>query len=276
MQTTRFAEIKDITLDSEKIDKIINKARLIGCIVEVVDIGDNNKYCLVSRGKDCTLYIPDNVETINKDRKCLSLYSNRNMYLTGKLTVVGGKSIETTHKWFNGCVFSDYDFTKFRADNIEDMSSMFENADITKLNLSGLNMSHVQNAESMFYMSSINNLVIKGADTRNIKCFDNFISYSNINKADFENLDTESAITMKKMFAYVNIDKLDLRNFKLDNVISAEAMFEGCRTNTLDIRGLNFSNIKFIRNIIFLQDGKLLTTDNKILEIHKSKLRTGV
>ena len=115
--------------------------------------------------------------------------------------------------------------------NVRDMTSMFENATVKKLDLSSWETQKLEKTDRMFYNdSSAQSINISNWDAKNIKsCSEMFFYCTSLIelKIDWKNIN--KIINADSMFAYcTKIEELDLSCFNGINIINADKMFAYC------------------------------------------------
>ncbi|MFG5372682.1 MucBP domain-containing protein, partial [Enterococcus faecalis] len=111
------------------------------------------------------------------------------------------------------------------------MSSMFDNSQVTSLDLSNWDTSNVIDMSSMFYNSQVTSLDVSKWNTSNVTDMNNMFSNFKATSLDLSNWDTSNVIDMSWMFDTSQVTSLDVSNWDTSNVTNMANMFE--RTSLL-------------------------------------------
>ena len=123
---------------------------------------------------------------------------------------------------FTRCkALTELDVSSFNTQNVTDMSFMFGELSLKKLNLSNFSVNHVSNFEGMFWYSC---------------------SLTELDLSDFY---TDKATNMSGMFRGCNaLNYLNIDNFNTSEVTEMHGMFSECsKLNTINIASFNTRNV---------------------------------
>ena len=151
-----------------------------------------------------------------------------------------------------GCI-KKVNFDGFDTSNVEDMSYMFQSFCIygsissdAVAGISNFNTSKVKNMSGMFNNARIKKLDLSSWDTKNVtdmsKMFDHADDLAELN---LNNFNTSKVTNMSQMFAYApNLTNLNVTSFDTSHVTDMSLMFAGMeKLSSLDLSHFNTSNV---------------------------------
>lgn len=136
-------------------------------------------------------------------------------------------------------------FTNYYTMGVTNMSYMFKNISVGKLDLSGFDTSNVTNMTGMFNKSSLlTEIELRNFDTSKVTSMASMFSESGIINLDLSNFDTSNVTNMSSMFyKTMALENLNLSTFNTSKVTTMVSMFESNATPTLDLSSFDTSNV---------------------------------
>ena len=161
-------------------------------------------------------------------------------------------------------------FDGFDTSNVEDMSYMFRSFGIygpissdAVAGISNFNTSKVKNMSGMFNDANIKKLDLSSWDTKNVtdmsKMFDHAYNLAELN---LNNFNTSKVTNMRQMFAYASdLTNLDVTSFDTSHVTDMFAMFSGTeKLSSLNLSHFNTSNVTNM-SVMFYGDKSIVNLD---------------
>ena len=198
---------------------------------------------------------------------------------SSKIKIILDIKFSKFKKLFRDCkCIKKIKFTKFKRDDITDMSEMFSGCKVKEINLSNFNTDNVKNFNKMFSMcTNLSKLDLSKFNTNNLinagymfwQCWSlnkidlstftgnkmiylekMFSGCSSLREINLQSFNTCNVINMHEMFyGCCSLTKLNLKNFKTNNVTNMDGMFGRCSClKELDISNFNFEKVRNIEN----------------------------
>ena len=142
--------------------------------------------------------------------------------------------------------------------NVTDMAYMFEQTNLTNLDLSGFDTSNVTDMRNMFSLTrSLTSLDVSGFDTSNVTNMRNMFAGTNsLTSLDVSSFDTSNVTDMAGMFSGIgSLTSLDLSGFDTSNVRYMRNMFQRARLTSLDLSSFDTSNVTDMAGMFFSAHG---------------------
>lgn len=134
----------------------------------------------------------------------------------------------------------------FDTSSVESMRSMFQQCPkLTKLDISCFNTRNVEDMSGMFYESNVSRIDIKNFATAKCKKFDWMFAHNpNLEELVFgPGFDTSSGEDMKYMFTEcTKLGDLDVSHFNTQNVKNMRGMFKKTNFSVIDVSSFNTAN----------------------------------
>ena len=290
--------IGEINISSNDINKdiqIINSFENFKRIEKLEDAEDDCKY---ENEKE----IKDNIEIrINGEKINFSYINKFNKEGKYKIEYLFKKNLQKTNHMFYCCTsLISLNLSKFKTQNVTDMSCMFSGCNslkninlsnfntqkvtdmhdmfsgcnsLTNIDLSNFNTQKVTNMSGMFFdCKALTNLNLSKFNTQNVELiFSMFSGCSSLESLDLSKFDTRKINHMSGMFYdCTSLKSLNLSNFNTQNVNHMQAMFFNCNS----LKSLNLSNFKtknatdissMFSGCSSLQKKNIITKDKRIL-----------
>jgi len=149
--------------------------------------------------------------------------------------------------------------------NVTNMSHMFSYSRVKQLDLSKFDTSKVSDMRYMFSFSEAIVIDLSSFDTSNVTDMRGMFSGSQATKLDLSNFDTSSVTDMRGMFAFSQVTELNLSNFDTSNVTDMKSMFSYSNVTELNLSNFDTSNVT---------DMKSMFSYSKITELDLSNFDT--
>lgn len=198
--------ILNINDKKAKLEKIINKAKLLGLKTYIFDTVYGNCVLLPSTSASNVdiLYIPDNIKEMKNrygDIKLNDILNDYGINIENHiLEVVGGSGLKTISSLFNQIKVSKLDLNYMDVHNITDMQGMFCFSNLGTIDFGNMDMSNVINMKTMFAFLRIDRLDISNLNTHNVtdmSCM--FLQSKVVKELIINGIDTSSVTNMERM-----------------------------------------------------------------------------
>lgn len=286
---------KEIDL-RHRIEKLIDKAKIVGSVKELrTACGINCKLISISNTRH-VIYIPNTVSRLNLDAENFTFTSNI-QELRGSIEVVGGGKelhdigymfvnciadkvdisglntceITKAYEMFADCAASYINISNLNTSKVMDMTGMFRKCNAQVIGLSQINTTRVAYMNDMFNGSTWDILDLSNFDTEVVRSFKGMFANCKANKLNISSFNTKNATGMFAMFYHCNIPYIDLSNFNTHNVCDISLMFNGCTADTIDFTHFDSVSLRYHTDVFRSCNSKLLTTDAKLLTLYNKK-----
>ena len=160
--------------------------------------------------------------------------------------VVGGSSIINGAYLFSNLYLNELDLSQLDTSSMFSMTSMFQDSEITYLDLEGFDTSNVVSMNCMFKNAYVEEFDLSSFDVRAVKTMrEMFYAFESIT-INLDSLCTDSVEDMQSMFEECRAEEINLSNFNTTNVNNMSRMFYSCSVNRLDLRHFDTSHTKFM------------------------------
>lgn len=193
--------IDDILRIDNEIHKLLNKSKILGLDIDIINTWCGNKIYVVSKSKtEHLILIPSDVKIIVEPES--SSWKDHDLWtLPGTVRVIGGKGLIDISQLFRYFSVDILDLTNFSIDNVRCMESTFFGCRAhTILGLEKLNTSNIRVLHNTFY----------DCETREI---------------DISNWDLSNARTMKTMFSDCKANVIRLGTMNINSNCDTTAIF---------------------------------------------------
>ena len=256
----RIADTKD-----NELNKLLNKATILGMSVEVITTLYESKYYIISGSNNNIVYIPDDVTHISK------LSS-----LTGYVTIIGGKGLFSLSDVFKNCEFEILDLRKLNTRNVSDMTGAFSYSTIKQIVFGeDWYTGNVVSMTSMFEHCETSSLDLSTWDvSRVLDMTRMFLSF----KAKTLNLkwnNTAKLTGIRTMFWNCDVEKLDLTHINVGRIKDFSGVFTGCKAKQININGWKTNEERVYYTKLFMNCNAELICDNtELLKQYKDRIIT--
>ena len=141
---------KKLDADKELMIKYIQKAKLIGKLVEIPTYCGHTCYAISTTDEKCVIYIPDDVIQLNGTNISSSALTPILNKIHGDIKVVGGVNLINARLMFFRGEMKHLDLSSFDIGNVNSIASMFDSAEIDLIDLSSFDTSEVGNIYLIF------------------------------------------------------------------------------------------------------------------------------
>ena len=225
-----------ITLNVKLSDSDINNFYVKGkrkCTGEVTDgefIDGQYRYGFDSDTNGWHVYLIDGTSTDSVTTELC--YSINDKYITDM-------------SWlFNNTQVTSIDLSSFDTSNVINMMYMFANVNVATLDLSNFDTSNVTNMMSMFEGVQATNVIgLNKFNTSNVTNMINMFSHSQATNLDLSSFDTSKVTSMNNMFVGSQATNINLSSFDTSNVTDMYAMFADTKVTNLNLSNFDTSNV---------------------------------
>ena len=249
-------------------------------VSEYKDLNGDSIYLISEDDRNHIIYIPDEVHNLNCSKDWNTIGSVV-AGLAGKLTLVGGRNVDSCrHMFWNCWEIQDIDLGYFDSRKVTDMTRMFGFCEslrsvkfgniVTKnvtdmremfkgcytleyLDLSKFDTHNVVHMEYMFYnCKKLKTLDLSSFNTSKVSKMEHMFNMCNsLVDINLNSFDTHNVTNMRNMFQNCDeLESLDLSRFDTSNVIDMSNMFNNCGAlKSLDLSSFNTSNVMDMNNM---------------------------
>lgn len=261
--------IEKLTKQSEtgdrELDKLLNKATVMGMSIEKVRTACSHDYYIISNVQGTTIvYIPNDVK-----------YLNRLAELTGTVQLIGGEGLESLENVFRSSKADIVDLRKLKTYKVTNMSSMFAYAEIKKIVFGDdWDTSKVTNMNGMFEYCKTDELDISNWEIFSVIEMQRMFHKFKANKLTVKGINTFNVRNMQGMFWNCELketDTLNLACLSLARVESAESMFRNCKIKNINLTGWVFKFGVNTDNMFFNCTSKVIYTSDYIGTLYETR-----
>lgn len=244
---TRIIEPKEYNRD--KILYLIRSAIAFDRYEELPTVCGHTCYLAHLSDNEHILYVPDDVND------CRGLASNIKGRLCGKLTVFGCNNVDNMSSMFENLTYIEViDFSYANTSKVLSMDKLFlNNKKLKYVDLSSFDTSKVKHIGDLFcHCESIEHIDLSTFDTSKVVDMHSMFSMCrSLKNIDLSGFNTSRVRSMKGMFSGCSrLVKLDVSNFNTDSVTNMDYMFSWCDS----LIGLDLSNFNTpkLKNMTYL------------------------
>lgn len=163
---------------------------------------------------------------------------------------IHGQNVRHARMLFENCMIDTINIKNL---NLEycDCTSMFESADIHKIDFNELKIYRPTNFGSAFRRARISNLVLNHIDTSTIKDFDLMFESCISDVIDISKFSLESAETAGQMFSNCNADTVIYSKTPAPKLSKVHGMFSLSKIRFIDISNSDFSHPNELTDMFF-------------------------
>ena len=262
---------KDYALRT-KIAEIENKVTILGGNVLTVTTACGHTCKVIFTSKDdAILYIPEDVIELNYADNHNVRDAIKNV--TNSITVVGGRSLQSTSSMFLRCKAEHYILNDFNTENVTNMIAMFAMSKIKEAYFPNINTSSVKVMSSMFSMTRLDKIDLSNFDTHNVEDMQFMFNGCKVaygdGVLDLGNFDTSKVKNMASMFQFFEGKELNLKSFNTRNVCEFSSMFAGSKIDKLDLSSFRITHCACLTSMFF--ESKINELDISGFQLYNTK-----
>lgn len=257
---------KKLDADKELMMKYIQKAKLIGKLVEMPTYCGHTCYAISTTPEKCVIYIPDDVIQLNGTNISSSALTPILNKIHGDIKIVGGVNLINARLMFFHGEMKHLDLSSFDTRNITNMSYLFLDTKIQSINFLNFDTSNVTNMEGMFGNCKIEALDLSCFDTRKVITMNSMFNSCTAKSINLSSFDTSNVTDMNCMFSSCQAQPLNISHFNTSNVLKMSGMFQNYKAPLLDISNFDASKVYNFDYIFNLCTSKVKMKDPKLIE----------
>lgn len=249
------------TIDKESMQKYIQKAKLIGKLIEIPTNCKHKCYLISRTPENHILYIPDDVIQLN-DGGYKPEFTNEIVNLEGHIKVIGGSNLANTDYMFQHCKVKSIDLSNFDTSKVMSMVYMFRDCKAQSIDFSGFNTSTVTKLHGMFLDCRATHLDLSSFDIGNVRSIDHMFSKCRAQSIKFGKFNTSNVVVMEGAFSECETQYLDLSSFDTRCVNNMKWMFSDCKAKSIKLSSFNTSFVGNMTHMFYCCEAQSLDLSN--------------